>query len=74
VAVHILYDAARAFSHQFAGEKIQSNGIIRRSLVFDALPRQPHRGLSQVISSSPKTFMASSSDRAGFEHFRCKLM
>jgi len=59
---------------QFAGEKIQSKGRIRRSLVFDTFPCQPHRGLSQAISSSPKIFMASFSESAGFEHFRCKLM
>jgi hypothetical protein len=59
---------------QRAGEKIQSKGKIRRSLVFDTLPLQPHRGLSQVKCSSPKIFMASFSERVGSEHFRCKLM
>jgi hypothetical protein len=59
---------------QFAGEKIQSKGKIRRSLVFDTFPCQPHRGFSQAISSSPKIFMASFSESAGLEHFRCKLI
>jgi hypothetical protein len=57
-----------------AGEKIQSKGRIRKSLVLDALPVQPHRGLSQEISSSPKIFMASFSESAGSEHFRWKLI
>lgn len=55
-------------------ENTQSKGRIRRSLVFDAFPCQPHFGLSQVISSSPKIFIASTSDSAAFEHFRCRLM
>jgi hypothetical protein len=63
-----------AAKSQFAGEKIQSKGRIRSSLVFDTFPCQPHRGLSQVISSSPKIFIASFSDSAGLEHFRCKLI
>jgi hypothetical protein len=57
-----------------AGEKIQSKGRIRKSLVVDALPVHPHLGLSQAISSSPKIFMASFSERAGSEHFRWKLI
>jgi hypothetical protein len=60
--------------NQFAGEKIQSKGRMRRSLVFDTFPCQPHLGLSQVISSSPKIFIASFSESAGLEHFRCKLI
>jgi len=59
---------------QFTGEKIQSKGKIRSSLVFDAFPCHPHRGFSQETSSSPKIFIASISDSAGFEHFLCKLM
>ena len=59
---------------QFTGEKIQSKGKIRRSLVLDTLPCQPHLGLSQTISSSPKIFIASFSESAGLEHFRCKLI
>jgi hypothetical protein len=59
---------------QFTGEKIQSNGRIRKSLVFDTFPCHPHRGLSQAISSSPKIFIASFSESAGLEHFRCKLI
>ena len=59
---------------QFAGEKIQSKGRIRSSLVFDTFPCQPHLGLSQAISSSPKIFIASFSESAGLEHFRCKLI
>jgi len=59
---------------QFTGEKIQSNGNIRKSLVFDTFPCQPHLGLSQAIFSSPKIFMASFSDNAGLAHFRCKLI
>jgi len=47
---------------------------MRNSRVVDALPVQPHLGLSQVISSSPKIFMASFSERAGSEHFRWKLI
>jgi hypothetical protein len=57
-----------------AGEKIQSKGRIRKSLVFDALPVHPHRGLSQAISSSPKIFIASFSESAGSEHFLWKLI
>jgi len=67
----MVQDEARA---QFTGEKIQSKGKIRRSLVFDTFPCQPHRGFSQAISSSPKIFIASFSESAGFEHFRCKLI
>ena len=59
---------------QFTGEKIQSKGRIRKSLVFDTFPCQPHLGLSQAISSSPKIFIASFSESAGLEHFRCKLI
>ena len=59
---------------QFTGEKIQSKGRIRRSRVFEAFPCQPHRGFSQAISSRPKIFIASFSESAGFEHFRCKLI
>jgi len=47
---------------------------MRSSLVFDTFPRQPHRGFSQAISSWPKIFMASFSESAGLEHFRCKLI
>jgi hypothetical protein len=59
---------------QFTGEKIQSKGRIRKSRVFDTFPCQPHLGLSQVISSSPKILIASFSESAGLEHFRCKLI
>jgi hypothetical protein len=59
---------------QLTGEKIQSKGRIRKSLVFETLPCQPQRGLSQTISSSPKIFIASFSESAGLEHFRCKLI
>jgi hypothetical protein len=55
-------------------ENTQSKGTIRRSFVFDALPCQPHCGLAQKISSFPKVFIASISDREGFEHLRCKLI
>lgn len=59
---------------QFTGEKIQSNGRIRSSLVFETFPCQPHLGFSQAISSCPKIFIASFSESAGLEHFRCKLI
>jgi len=59
---------------QFTGEKIQSKGRIRNSLAFDTFPCQPHLGLSQTISSSPKIFIASFSESAGCEIFRCKLI
>jgi hypothetical protein len=61
-------------SGQFTGEKIQSKGRIRRSLAFDTFPCQPHRGLSQTISSLAKIFIASFSESAGLEIFRCKLI
>ena len=56
------------------GARIQSKGRIRRSFADDTFPCQPHRGLSQEISSSPKIFMASASESATLEHLRCKLM
>jgi hypothetical protein len=61
-------------SAQFTGEKIQSNGKMRSSLVFEALPCQPHLGFSQETSSFPKIFIASISDSSGLEHFLCRLM
>ena len=47
---------------------------MRRSLVFETFPLQPHLGLSQINCSSPKIFIASISESVGSEHFRCKLI
>lgn len=59
---------------QLVADTIQSKGRIRRILVFEAFPCQPHFGLSQEISSSPNIFIASISESAGLTHFLCKLM
>ena len=51
-------------------ERIQLNGMICRSRVTVALPRQPHPLYGQTISVSPRTSKASSAD---FTSLRCLL-
>jgi hypothetical protein len=55
---------------QVAGEKTQSKGKMRKSLVRDTFPCQPHAGLMQEIFSSPNILMASTAEREALEHFR----
>jgi len=79
---HVFYSARLGFvcrhhllqSCQLTAENIQSKGRIRRILVFETFPCQPHFGLSQEISSSPKSLIASISESDGMTHFRCKVM
>jgi hypothetical protein len=54
---------------QVAGESIQLNGRIRRSLVLDAFPRQPQLGFVQESSSFPNIFIASASESDALSHF-----
>ena len=65
---------ARHPQTQVAGENIQLNGRIRRSLAFEALPRQPQSGWAQDICSFPKISLASVSESEGLLHFRCRFM
>jgi hypothetical protein len=50
--------AASLMQCQDAGEKIQLKGKIRRTLVFDAFPRQPQLGFVQERSSFANIFIA----------------